>query len=421
MRFSSEVLGASYLPFGDGLLVTQRTARNSVAIVRDDPAGAAVHEFVGHAGAVLGAAWRTDRSADGGPDHQLVTWARDRVLRLWAIDGSVAEAVGAPPAAASASALAGARRAEKPSFATNYLGPDRILHLAAARRLPDGVLAAAAAAAAETGGGGAETRASSTTQLVVSPEALLAPAEALARGRGDERSSDDDGDDDYERGAAAAAAAAFGGWDEEVAAIAGVKYRASRTVAVLQTSSAERQCALAAGVPWLTRDTLVVRVTFPLHYPAFPAEYALEAVGAAFGDVSAVRDRLADTADAYALRDAASLDQCLHVLLLHLVQAVRLRSPYTQSRHLRMDDIERLPPPPPPLPPLPTQPGQLPLSLPRAHVRRAQTARARATASDTRSDGAVSADDGDGAEYGDSAEDDDDDDDDGAARAARAL
>ncbi|KAJ2515179.1 GATOR complex protein wdr59, partial [Coemansia sp. RSA 2049] len=141
--------------------------------------------------------------------------------------------------------------------------------------------------------------------------------------------------------------------------------------------------------------------------------YALEAVGAAFGDVSAVRDRLADTADAYALRDAASLDQCLHVLLLHLVQAVRLRSPYTQSRHLRMDDIERLPP-------LPPQPGQLPLSLPRAHVRRAQIARARATASDTRSDGAASADDGDGAEYGDSAEDDDDDDD-GAARAARAL
>ncbi|KAJ2663822.1 hypothetical protein IWW48_001088 [Coemansia sp. RSA 1200] len=424
MRFDSEVLGASYLPFGDGLLVTQRTVRNSVAIVRDSPAGAVVHEFVGHAGAVLGTAWRTDHSAGGGPDHQLVTWARDRVLRLWAIDGSVAEAVGAPPDSASV----GARRAEKPSFATNYLGPDRILHLAASRRLPDGVLAAAAAAVAEIGGGGgaggAETRASSTTQLVVSPEALLAPAEALARGRADERSSDDDGDDDYERGAAAAA---FGGWDEEVAAIAGVKYRASRTVAVLQTSSSERQCALAAGVPWLTRDTLVVRVTFPLHYPAFPAEYALEAVGAAFGDVSAVRDRLADTAEAYAMRDAASLDQCLHVLLLHLVQAVRLRSPYTQSRHLRMDDIERLPPPPPPLPPLPTQPEQLPLSLPRAHVRRARAVRARATASDTHSDDAMSAEDEDdgglgadgGAEYGDS--EDDDDDDDGAARAARAL
>ncbi|KAJ1787785.1 hypothetical protein LPJ59_005667, partial [Coemansia sp. RSA 2399] len=406
--FAHEVLGASYLPFGEGLLVTQRSHDNRIAIIRDSAqsAGAIVHEFVGHTGAVHGTVWRSygKTGSDGGgggdkPDHQLVTWGQDQVLRMWAIDDDVVEAVGGKSGTAC---VARNRYLEVPSFATNYLGPDRILHLVQQKRLADELMAAAFVPDLD----GHDTRNSSNAQLVISPEALPA-AEAMARGTIDEHSSDDGDDDEY--GRTHGAAAQFAGWQEEVAAIAGGKYRATRTVAIKETGDSEGQCRLLVGVPWLTRDTLVLRVAFPPHYPAFAADYMFEAVGAAYGDTADVHERLVATAEAYAARDAGSLDQCLHVLLLHLVQAVRLRSPYTRNRHLRMEDIDRLPPAPPPLPPLPT-----------THARRRRLSRVHVMADSAASPwsddgvsldsrGSASAGDNDGDNNRESANDEDDD------------
>ncbi|KAJ2382787.1 hypothetical protein GGI23_007291, partial [Coemansia sp. RSA 2559] len=90
--------------------------------------------------------------------------------------------------------------------------------------------------------------------------------------------------------------------------------------------------------------------------------------------------------------------------------AVRLRSPYTRNRHLRMEDIDRLPPPPPPPPPLPTTRARR-RRLSREHLM------ADATASPWSDDGAsldsrgsASAGDNGGSSHRESANDDEDDD-----------
>ncbi|KAJ2621378.1 hypothetical protein GGI26_004160 [Coemansia sp. RSA 1358] len=354
--FTYEVLSAKYLPFGEGLLVTQKSPDNHVSIIKDDPLLTYVHEFVGHTETVLGSAWRSYRDAGARSthdhDHQLITWGQDQVLRMWAVDDPVVDAIGGSNCVAH---VARENYLDTPSFATNYLGPDQILHLIEQKCLPSDLLKAASVSVGGSSesigkiatGLGFNTNTIGTSQLITSPEALdeSAHREHGMRANTAEEHSSDDGDEEYER-EHSGQSTTFAGWRDEVQAIAVDKYHASKTVSVKEISRGERYCRLVIGVPWLTHDTVALRVTFPVQYPALPPDFTIETFGAAFGSSAIIHNRIAELADGCAAHGINSLDHCLHLLISLLITAARAKPPHGQSGHLRIGDIERLPPPP---------------------------------------------------------------------------
>ncbi|KAJ2784263.1 hypothetical protein GGI15_002312 [Coemansia interrupta] len=373
--FAHDIISADYLPFGDGILVKQRSPDNEVVVVKDSAQLAPVHRLVGHTDTVLASAWRVQgavSAVDGADarDFQLVTWGQDQVMRMWATSFKLIEAVGGEP-----SRVARDVHEPMPSFATNFIGPDKILHLIEQRALPSEFLLASAG-----GLGGAQKittmheydragnmregiRLVSTSETA--SEAPLsagdrdpAAAAAARTSTADERSSDDD-DDQYvdstgrrRRRQAAGALADAADWREEVEAVVGSRYRRPKMVTIKDMRPDQRQCRLAVGVPWITRDTLALRVTFPVNYPAFPAQFAVEALGSVYGARAAVAELVGGVADACAAQGVAALDRCLYALLRMLIPKARAKGMARGARSgsIKAEDLERLPPPPAKLP-----------------------------------------------------------------------
>ncbi|KAJ2393424.1 hypothetical protein GGI05_002429, partial [Coemansia sp. RSA 2603] len=361
--FAHDIISADYLPFGDGILVKQRSPDNEVVVVRDSAQLTPVHRFVGHTDTVLASAWRVQGTAtapDGADarDFQLVTWGQDQVMRMWATNFKLIEAVGGEP-----SRVARDVSETKPSFATNFIGPDKILHLIEQRALPSEFLLASA--------GGLDGAQKITTmheydragnmregiRLVSTSETPSeAPLSAADRAVPDEHSSDEDGDQYVDsagrrRRQDGDVLADAADWRDEVETVVRGRYRRPKMVTVKDVREDQRQCRLAVGVPWITRETLVLRVTFPVNYPAFPAQFAVEALGAVYGARGAILELVSGVADACAAQGVAALDQCLYALLRMLVPKARGKSMARGARSgsIKAEDLERLPPPPPKL------------------------------------------------------------------------
>ncbi|KAJ1893681.1 hypothetical protein LPJ66_005614 [Kickxella alabastrina] len=373
--FAHGVVSAKYLPFGDGILVTQKSPDNIVLVIKDSPQMTPVHEFFGHTGTVLASEWRVygksnaDNSADS-RDYQLVTWGQDRVMRMWAANVRLVESVGGDVGRVAQDA-----RELAPSFATNFLGPDKILHLFEQKTLPSELMLAAAGELgsqkittmhefdrtgnvfgsiwpADSLGAPKETVLSAQSQLT--DDTAAAAAAATRASTTDDHSSDDD-DDDSDHPSAASASGRHGGaaskWREEVSVVVNKRYSNPKTVTLKDLTPRTRQCRLTVGVPWITRETVVLCVTFPAHYPSFPADFRVESVGAVFGSRKSIADHLASKANLCSEQGVGSLDHCLYSLLKLLVPRARAKgaSHSGRSGNIKAEDLERLPPPPPKL------------------------------------------------------------------------
>ncbi|KAJ2648612.1 hypothetical protein IWW40_003798 [Coemansia sp. RSA 1250] len=336
--FGHEVVGAEYLPFGEGLVVRQRAPDNTVWLVRDDAQLAVVHQFAGHTGAVLGAQWRLQQR--GRARNQLVTWGRDQVLRVWTVGEHTVAAVGGK----SVPAEVPAGTAPVPSFATNFLRPHDLLHLYDQRALPSELLLAAAANGNATTWH--ELSRASESRLSTPDDGTGARKAAQTWSSGsrqrasttDEHSSDDEDDDDARRG----------GWESEVVETVR-RYSASRTVALLHVSSDARTCRIEAGVPWATRDTAEVSIAFPARYPHAAAVVNVETLGAAFGSRATIIERMRAAASQCAAQGIEAIDHCLYTLLLALLGGIRTRR--ARGARVAAEDLARLPLPPTPLGP----------------------------------------------------------------------
>ncbi|KAJ2084589.1 hypothetical protein GGI09_007201, partial [Coemansia sp. S100] len=340
--FQHEVLGAKYLPFGEGLLVTQRSPDNRAMIIKDSAVVSVEHQFIGHESTILGSEWRSHSESDGSSMFQLVTWGQDQTLRMWTVDSPLLERVGG-----TVHHKQEYHYEETPSFAANFLKPNDVMHFVAKKLLPSELLLAA------TNSTGAHriTTMHEFDQVGNMLEGIRfvstsdKPAEravslSVARtGTPDDHSSDDDDEmaGDGEDSATA--------WLSEVEATVGI-YRESKTVSVKEMDRDERQCWLVVGVPWITRETVHLQVTFPIEYPSVALELALETSGTAFGSGNVeLLGRAAGTADACAAQGVKALHQCLYSLLSLLISYARAKT----GASAKQRDIERLPPPPPAL------------------------------------------------------------------------
>ncbi|KAJ2723697.1 hypothetical protein GGI07_002492 [Coemansia sp. Benny D115] len=397
--FSHEIISAKYLPFGEGILLQQKSPDNVVTIIKDGPQLMPVHRFVGHTDTVVASEWRMHGSAMGDDgkdarDFQLVTWGDDQVLRMWSTNLRLIEAVGCEP-----SRLVRETQDPGPSFATNFLGPEKIMHLVEQKALPSELLLAAAS------GNGSQkittiheysksgkmlegirlvSNAEDNAQVPISagsqPAEGSLSAMAVARtNTTDEHSSDDDDDDDDDydeevdadgdygdvKGGGGGRMGGFSNtaghgrrkkkgsfkWQEEVTTLVGKKYHNSKLLSIKDMNQESRQCHIAVGVPWITRDVLVLRATFPPNYPSFAVAFATDSTNTVFGSRASIIDHLAGVADACAAQGTPALEQCLYSLFKLIIPKARSKgfSHGARAGSIKASDLERLPPPPPAL------------------------------------------------------------------------
>ncbi|KAJ2883262.1 hypothetical protein H4R27_002893 [Coemansia aciculifera] len=340
--FQHEVLAAKYLPFGEGLLVTQRSPDNRAMIIRDSAVVSVEHQFIGHEGTILGSEWRSHHEAGGGSMFQLVTWGQDQTLRMWTVDSPLMERIGG-----TVHRKQEHHYEKTPSFAANFLRPNDVMHFVAKKLLPSELLLAATNSTGahrittmhefdQVGNMLESIRLVSTSDR---PAERVVPLSGARTGTPDDHSSDDD--DEMPAGGEGSGTA----WLSEVEATVGM-YRESKTVSVKEMDRDERQCWLVVGVPWITRETVHLQVMFPIEYPSVALELALETSGPAFSNGSSeLLGRAAGTADACAAQGVKALHQCLYSLLSLLISYARAKSGLSTKQR----DIERLPPPPPAL------------------------------------------------------------------------
>ncbi|XP_018016495.2 uncharacterized protein LOC108673215 [Hyalella azteca] len=83
---------AKYTPFGRGVVsqLVPRLVRgdNGLLLWAQHQTHAPLHCFVGHTDAVINFQWRRQRQQDGS-ECQLVSWGRDRALRIWRLDADM--------------------------------------------------------------------------------------------------------------------------------------------------------------------------------------------------------------------------------------------------------------------------------------------------------------------------------------------
>ncbi|KAJ2448304.1 hypothetical protein GGF42_005157, partial [Coemansia sp. RSA 2424] len=289
-----EILGARYLPFGKGgsILVTSRSPSHTATIIRDDAQLSVEHQFIGHEGAILGAEWRMD----GGNRVQLVTWGQDRTLRMWALDSQLVERIGGGDTEHCGQPQQSHHGYEQtPSFASNFLAPDQVMHVLARKQFPSDVLLAANSSVStmhEFGNTLAGIRQGGSSDRA----APAGGAAGLRTGTPDDHSSDDDDEE-------AKAAAAAESWFDEVEAVGGL-YRESKAVAIKAIDRDRRQCRLAVGVPWMARQTVRLRITFPPEYPGGASLAVAIEASKGFVSASELLGRMAGVADACAARGA---------------------------------------------------------------------------------------------------------------------
>ncbi|KAJ2807885.1 hypothetical protein H4S07_003506, partial [Coemansia furcata] len=352
--FQNEVLGAKYLPFGEGILVTQRSPGNRAMIIKDSPAVSVEHQFVGHEGTILGSEWRTHSDVDDSMS-QLVTWGQDQTLRMWTVDSPLMERIGGTVHRKQEHSYE-----ETPSFAANFLRPNDVMHLVAKKLLPSELLLAATNSTGshrittmhefdQVGNmlEGIRLVSTSDRPATVPVERAAVPLSGARTGTPVDHSSDDDDDDAEELPVAGSSGEdPATAWLNEVEATVGITYRESKTVSVKSMNRDGRHCWLVVGVPWITRETVHLRVAFSLEYPSVALEMTLETSGSLFSGVSGeLLGRIEGIADACAAQGIKALHQCLYALLSLLITYGRTKAgPSTKQR-----DIERLPPPPPAL------------------------------------------------------------------------
>ncbi|KAJ2693738.1 hypothetical protein H4218_005912 [Coemansia sp. IMI 209128] len=346
-RFQHEVLSAKYLPFGEGLLVTQRSPDNRAMIIRDSAVVSVEHQFIGHEGTILGSEWRSLNEADSSM-FQLVTWGQDQTLRLWTAGGLLMERVGGAVHRKQEFSYV-----EAPSFAANFLRPNDVMHLVAKKLLPSELLLAATNSTGArrittmhefdqvgnmlegiglVGGG---------DRVAVAP--TVSTMSGARTGTPEDHSSDDDDEEDELHGEGEDPATA---WLREVEAVVGGTYKESKTVTVKSLSRDDRQCWLVVGVPWITRETVHLHATFPGEYPSAALEFALETPGPEFGaGTEELLGRVVGVADACAVQGVKALHQCLYSLLSLLITYGRGKA----GTAAKQRDIGRLPPAPPAL------------------------------------------------------------------------
>ncbi|KAJ2317301.1 hypothetical protein IWW52_003198, partial [Coemansia sp. RSA 2704] len=343
-----------------------RTPENVVSVVRDDAQPTLVHQFVGHTSTVLGAEWRSHAGAGGGrPRHQLITWGRDQVLRMWTASERVVDAVGS--ALNRAPRVVKSHFDELPSFATNFLRPHELLHLYDQRTLPTELLLAASSSdranittwhelsrTSETKA--LQLRMSSSEDFAEAPMAQRAGvhaawtrpmSKAAARASTtDEHSSDDDEDEEEARGAKQTGDSSV--WMDELDA-AVQKYRPSKAASLKHLSSESRTCEIVVGVPWITRDTATLSLSFPARYPLAAAKVGVDALGTAFGARATIADKLEEVAGTCAAQGVGAVDHCLYALLTALIAGARAKKLHKGQGRASAEDLERLPLPPTPL------------------------------------------------------------------------
>ncbi|ORX70953.1 WD40 repeat-like protein [Linderina pennispora] len=328
--FPYEVMNAKFTPFGEGVLVKLKAPDNNMLLARDNEQMEIVHRFVGHTDRVLASEWRSRgeiRMDDGRKidtrEFQLVSWGRDEVLRMWSVNDKTVESVGSHPDRGARQSLGN----PVPSFSANFLGPDQLLHLMDQKILPRELLQAVAKKA--------DLRGAATFHEFMSKENLLDShmhntdrsgrlGTQAAAAQSQLHSSDDD-DDDFETGYRGSTSVAS--WREEVYAIINEKYSRSGTIVNSDVSVDARRCILTIGVPWLTSDTLRVRLDFPTYYPQSPLHVEIQKAGLVYGNRDTMQNRLRKPA----------LEQCLYTLVSLYIAAVQ--------------DVGRLPSPPSPLVP----------------------------------------------------------------------
>ncbi|KAI8323730.1 hypothetical protein GQ54DRAFT_296567, partial [Martensiomyces pterosporus] len=370
--FPHEVLSAKYTPFGEGLLVKQKSPDNSVLLISDSPQLRPVHRFTGHTDTVLGSEWRTRGEVDmdgvDAREFQLVTWGRDEVLRMWAVEDKVVESVGGSPDRGVCNSRDYAESV--PSFATNFLGPDQVLHLIEQKALPSELLLAASKKADMRGvttihefnrtgnmlesiqlankpptDGKVPRHEQQLSRTVAGvPSRGNQPTFGARSGQADERSSDDDDESDGGYNARKTADS----WKEEVGAIAIDKYGPSGTVELGEMLDGSRRCTLKIGVPWVGPETMHIRIDFPADYPQSPLHMAIERAYVAHSSRDSLQAQITSIAAACAKQSMPALDRCLHALLCQFIKTVRAKTAHGKQAHLSAEDLERLPPPPPP-------------------------------------------------------------------------
>ncbi|KDQ10706.1 hypothetical protein BOTBODRAFT_639736 [Botryobasidium botryosum FD-172 SS1] len=97
---SYPVWRARHLPFGHGVLSLPHRGENYLELWRRDQPKTPVERIIGHEDVVKEYVWRTRGGLNNDFDDrefQLVTWSKDRTLRLWPIDQSTLEKTGFIP------------------------------------------------------------------------------------------------------------------------------------------------------------------------------------------------------------------------------------------------------------------------------------------------------------------------------------
>ncbi|KAJ2739226.1 hypothetical protein GGI20_006144, partial [Coemansia sp. BCRC 34301] len=317
--FDHDILSAKYLPFGEGILVTARSPQTTALVIRDNAHLSVEHQFIGHEDTILGSEWRLD-----GNRFQLITWGQDRTLRMWALDSQLVERIGGKVHWQTLSH----GYEQTPSFASNLLGVDEVMHLLAKKQFPSDLLLEANNSA------GGSHRFSTMHEFGRVGNALEGGAVLVGKALPEDHSSDDDEDDD-------GLPADHVAWFDEVAEV-GNMYRESKSVSVKDVDRDRRQCRLSVGVPWLTRQTVNLRIGFPAEYPSAALDIVIETSG--FSGGSELLSRMKGIADACAGQSIKAVHQCLHSLVQLLVSKVQ-----PKRSHDRQDEYERrhlLPAPP---------------------------------------------------------------------------
>ncbi|KAG8960728.1 hypothetical protein FRC03_006231 [Tulasnella sp. 419] len=93
---------ARHLPFGHGILSLPQRGANTLEMYCPEQPNIPIYKAEGHTDVVKEYVWRTKGGDDPSNDDrefQLVTWSKDRTLRLWPIDASVMKAAAFVPGA----------------------------------------------------------------------------------------------------------------------------------------------------------------------------------------------------------------------------------------------------------------------------------------------------------------------------------